>query len=115
MKIRTNGMVALLWAGVALGLSAPPAGAVDAEAAKTLARQSNCFKCHATDKKKEGPSLKDISAKFKGKPDAVDTVTKWVTTPSKAKFADGHEEDHPALKTKDAGQVKNLVDWILSM
>lgn len=91
------------------------AGAVDVEAAKTLARQSNCFKCHAVEKKKEGPAYKDVAAKYKDKPDAVATLTHHITSGEKVKFEDGHEEDHAIVKSKDPGLIKNLVEWILSL
>lgn len=93
---------------------APEALAVDAAAAQQLARQSNCFKCHAVDKKKEGPAFKDVAAKYKGKPEAETRLVKHLTSGEKAKFDDGHEEDHPMVKTKDAAQVSNLVQWILA-
>ncbi len=88
--------------------------AVDAAAAQQLARQNNCFKCHAVDKKKEGPAFKDVAAKYKGKPEAEARLIQHITTGEKAKFDDGHEEDHAIVKTKDPAQVKNLVEWILS-
>ncbi len=47
------------------------ATAADAEAAKALARQNGCFKCHGTDKAKDGSSFKSIAAKYKGDADAV--------------------------------------------
>lgn len=93
------------------------AQAVDAEAAKALARQNNCFKCHSVDKDKDGPAYKKVAEKFKGKPDAEARLIQHVTTGEKAKFPDGHEEEHKIVKTspaKDMAQIKNLVDWILS-
>jgi cytochrome c len=91
------------------------AAAADAAAAQALARQSNCFKCHAVDKKKEGPAWKDVAAKYKGKPDAEKRLTTHITTGEKAKFEDGHEEDHAIVKSKNPDEIKNLVDWILSL
>ena len=88
--------------------------AVDADAAQALARQNNCFKCHSVDKKKDGPAYKEVAAKYKGKADAQDHLVKHLTTGEKAKFPDGHEEDHKIIKAKDPAEVKNLVDWILS-
>ena len=38
-----------------------------------------------------------------------------ITTGEKAKFPDGHEEDHKIIKTKDMNEIKNLVNWILSL
>lgn len=90
---------------------------VDAEAAKSLARQNNCFKCHAVDKDKDGPAYKKVAEKFKGKPDAETRLINHITSGEKAKFPDGHEEEHKIVKTsppKDMAQIKNLIDWILS-
>ncbi len=89
------------------------ARAVDADAAQSLLKKSNCLKCHAVDKKKEGPSFKETAAKYKGKADAEGTVLKFVTSNPKVKV-DGKEESHDALKTKDEAAVRNAVQWILS-
>ena len=101
-------------AAISLGLSTP-GYAADAAAAQALARQNDCFKCHAVDKKKEATSWRELSAKLKGDKDAQAKLVKHLTTSPKVKFLDGHEEDHPIIKTKDQDQIKNLVDWILSL
>jgi cytochrome c len=91
--------------------------AVDADAAKALAKQNNCFKCHAIDKDKDGPSYHSVAEKYKGKPNAEAKLINHVTSGEKAKFPDGHEEEHKIVKTsppKDPEQIKNLVDWILA-
>ena len=96
---------------------APSAYAVDADAAKALARQNNCLKCHAVDKDKDGPSFHSVAEKLKGKPDAEDKLINHITSGEKAKFPDGHEEEHKIVKTtppKDMAQIKNLVQWILA-
>lgn len=105
-------LTALATAG--LLAAATPALAVDADAAQALARQNNCFKCHGVDKKKDGPSFKETAGKLKGKPDAVDRITKHLTSGEKAKFPDGHEEEHKIIKAKDPAEVKNLAEWILA-
>ena len=90
---------------------------VDVDAAKALAKQNNCLKCHAIDKDKDGPSFKSVAAKFKGNADAEAKLMNHLTTGEKAKFPDGHEEEHKIVKTsppKDMAQVKNLVQWILA-
>ena len=99
-----------------VGLSAP-AFAVDADAAKQLLKQNNCLKCHGIDKKKDGPAYKDVAAKYKGKANAEERLITHLTTGEKAKFEDGHEEDHKIVKTsppKDMEQIKNLVQFILA-
>jgi cytochrome c len=104
-------------AGAAFGLLAPAAHAVDSDAALALARQNNCLKCHAIDKDKDGPSYKKVAAKYKGKPNAEARLVEHITSGEKAKFPDGHEEEHKIVKTnppKDMAQVKNLVQWVLA-
>ncbi len=113
MNFALHRPLVLIAAGAAFVFAAD-AGAVDADAAQRLARQSNCFKCHAVDKKKEGPAYKDVAAKYKGKPEAHARLVQHITSGEKVKFEDGHEEDHAIVKTKDKAQIDNLVDWILS-
>lgn len=108
---------AALTACAAFVLASPLAQAVDADAAKALAKQNNCFKCHAVDKEKDGPAYKKVAEKFKGKANAEARLIEHITSGEKAKFPDGHEEEHKIVKTsppKDMEQVKNLVQWILS-
>jgi cytochrome c len=88
--------------------------AFDEEAVKALTKKNDCTKCHAADKDKIGPSYKKIAAKYKGKADAEEKVTKNITTGSKVKLTDGTELDHKIINTKDAKEIKNLVQWILA-
>jgi cytochrome c len=115
--VHPHGMVAFAM-GVGLGLSFSASAQVDAEAAKELARQNNCFKCHSVSKDKDGPAYKKVAEKYKGKENAEARLIEHITSGEKAKFPDGHEEAHKIVKTSppnDAAQIKNLVDWILSL
>jgi cytochrome c len=94
---------------------APAAQAADADAAQALARQNNCFRCHSVEKAKDGPAWKEVAVKYKGKPEAQQRLFTHLTTGEKAKFADGHEEEHKIIKSPDAAKTKNLIDWILSL
>lgn len=87
--------------------------AVDDAAALALVRKSDCLRCHAVDKKKDGPSFKETAAKYKGKADAEQTVYTHVTSNPKVKI-DGKEEEHIALKSKNEAEVRNVVQWVLS-
>lgn len=103
---------------VAVFLVPCSAAAVDVDAAKALARQNNCFKCHGVDKEKEGPAYKAVAEKYRGKDNAQARLVEHLSTGEKAKFPDGHEEEHKIVQTsppKDMNQIKNLVDWILSL
>jgi cytochrome c len=111
-----NTILAAALAAAALSF-APAAHAVDADAAQSLARQNNCLKCHGIDKDKDGPSYKKVAEKYKGKANAETRLIEHITTGEKAKFPDGHEEEHKIVKTsppKDMAQIKNLVQWILA-
>jgi cytochrome c len=113
MKIVTNVSAAAL----ALSLSSSAYAAVDEDAAKALAKQNNCFKCHSVDKEKDGPAYKKVAEKFRGKANAEARLVEHITSGEKAKFPDGHEEEHKIVKTsppKDMDQIKNLVQWILA-
>jgi cytochrome c len=116
MKFRTilttSASVVALLGSIA---AAPPVlAAVDADAAQALAKKSDCFKCHAIDKSKKGPSMKKIAEKYKGKAEGEEKAIKNMTAAQKVKLDDGTEEDHPVIKTKDAAAIKNLAQWMLS-
>jgi len=107
LRILLSGVAALL-----LGAAAP-SWAADDDAAQALAKKSECNKCHALDKKKEGPSFKETAAKYKGKADGEQKLYTHLTTNPKVKV-DGKEEEHTAVKTKDEAAIKNLIAYILS-
>lgn len=113
-QIRTKEILSVVSATIVLLYSANSFSAVDAEAAKGLARQNSCFKCHSVDKEKDGPTFIKVAAKYRGKADAEEKLVHHLTSGEKAKFPDGHEEDHKIIKTKDMGEIKNLVNWILA-
>jgi cytochrome c len=116
MKSVSRFLLAAVAGSVVLAF-ATSAFAVDADAAKQLAKQNNCFKCHAIDKEKDGPAYHKVAEKYKGKADAEAKLIHHITSGEKAKFPDGHEEEHKIVKTsppKDEAQIKNLVEWILS-
>ena len=116
MKVVIRSVLSVAVASSAFLFLAPAAHAVDAEAAKALARQNKCLNCHAVDKDKDGPAYKKVAEKYKGKPGAEARLIEHITSGEKAKFPDGHEEEHKVVKTsppKDMEQIKNLVDWIL--
>jgi len=96
-------------------LMATGAFAADEAAARALARQSDCFKCHGVSKKIDGPAWKEVAAKYRGKPGAEARLIEHITSGEKVKFDDGHEEAHKVVKSKDPNEIKNLVDWILSL
>ena len=88
--------------------------AVNADAAAALAKKSDCLKCHAIDKDKKAASYKKIAEKYKGKADAEAKLMDVLTKSPKVKQQDGTEEEHKAVASKDAAEIKNLIGWILA-
>jgi cytochrome c len=113
-----NKRLGLLMLPVAMALAISSinvqAAEVDADAANALAKKNDCFKCHAVDKTKKGPSYKKIAAKYKGKADGEEKAIKNMTSGLKVKLEDGTEEEHKVIDTKDPKELKNLAQWILS-
>jgi len=94
--------IRVLLAIVAFGLPIC-AQAQDSAAAEALIKKSGCLKCHSVSADKDGPSFKKTAEKYKGQKDAADKVQAFLTA----------GKGHQALKA-DAGQVKNVVAYILS-
>ena len=92
-----------------------PAHAVDAEAADKLLRDNKCFKCHAVDRKKDGPAYRDVAAKFRAEPDAQKPLIFHLTSGEMAKFPDGHEEHHKKVKFDNQADLDNLAAWLLAL
>ncbi|HZV53765.1 MAG TPA: c-type cytochrome [Rhodocyclaceae bacterium] len=112
-----SAILGALFATAALSV-ATPSQAFDEDAAKALLKKNDCFKCHAIDKTKKGPSYKKIAAKYreKGKEaEAEPKMIKHMTTSPKVKLEDGTEEDHKIIDTKDQAELKNIVQWIMSL
>lgn len=94
-------------ASVAVGVAAAcfqiPAHAADPRGMEE-AKEHGCLKCHDVDKKKVGPSYKDISAKLKGKK-AEEAVAAMKAKPV-----------HKSVVQKASdGSLKEIMEWVLSL
>uniref|UniRef100_UPI00333EBE1F c-type cytochrome n=1 Tax=Castellaniella defragrans TaxID=75697 RepID=UPI00333EBE1F len=118
MKSISIGYLAATAIAAGMLFTSAPAAAFDEEAAKALARENKCFRCHAINKDKDGPSWNSVAAKYRDKADAQERLVHHLTSGEMSKFPDGHEEEHKIIKTEpenDTAQIKNLVDWLLSL
>jgi cytochrome c len=104
-------IVAALAAATAL-VFADSALAADAKAAETLAKNSGCFACHATDKKLVGPSYKDVAAKYRNDKNAEANLVKKVKAGGKGVWGDVPMPPNAHVKDAD---IKTIVQWILSL
>lgn len=99
----------------ALGGTSHAQAPIDAEAAQALAKRNDCFKCHAIDKAKKAPAYRRIAARLKTKPDAVDVIVEHITAGHMVQLADGTDDQHRIIDTRDPDELRNLARWILSL
>jgi cytochrome c len=103
------------WTIGLLLLGTEPVCALDSGAAEKIVKDNKCFKCHAIDRKKDGPAYRDVAAKFRSQAEGEAKLVQHLTSGEMVKFPDGHEEHHKKLKSEDAAELKNLAEWILSL
>jgi cytochrome c len=79
-----------------------------------LARKNDCFKCHAVEREKDGPSWHQVAEKYRDKPEARDKLYTHLTT---APIIDlkGDPEKHKQLKDLSKQDIDALIDWILTL
>lgn len=114
----TRTALASIVTGFAILAFSPTSHAADMDAAKALARTNNCFKCHAITRDKDGPGWKKTADKYKGNAGAEAKLIHHLTSGEMVTLADGSKVHHEIIKTdpaNDTAQIKNLVDWILSL
>lgn len=105
---------ASLLIAAALACATAHASEVDPDAARSMLKKSDCFKCHAMDKKKDGPPYKEIAGKYRGKAEAEGKLYTHVTTNPMVEI-DGKKEEHKSLKTADETVIRNVIRYILSL
>jgi cytochrome c len=99
-------------AAAAVSMALAGVAHADDKAVQSSLKKSGCTTCHSVDKKKVGPSYKEVSAKYKGNADAAAKLYTHLTTGPKV-MVDGKEEAHDVMKGSEA-DIKAVVAWILS-
>lgn len=116
MRLR-NLLITGAFTFIGLATHATVASALDDEAIQALMKKSNCFKCHAVDKKKDGPPYKETAKKYREKykdqAEAEKKLYTHLTTNPKVKI-DDKEEEHDSLKTRNEADIRSVVQWILA-
>ena len=77
-----------------------------------LATSKGCLACHQVDKKVVGPAYKDVAAKYKDDPAALDTLVAKVKAGGKGNWGEIPMPPNPAVSDED---LKTLVTWVLSL
>jgi cytochrome c len=94
---------------VALIAIAAPLCFAPAHASVELATKSKCMACHDVEKKKMGPSFKEMAAKYKGEAGAEAMLTEGILKGSKGKWG---KIPMPAQKIPPE-DAEALSKWIL--
>ena len=103
-KIQLTMAMGLLVVGV---LGSGQYAAADAQA---VAQKSGCMACHAVDKKIVGPSYKDVAAKYKDDPKAVEFLSGKIKNGGSGVWGQVPMPANAAVSDED---TKMIVEWIL--
>ena len=104
--------LATLTLAAAALVAAPAYAALDNAQAEALMKKDGCAACHSIDKKIVGPAYQEVAAKYKGDAGAAAKLIKKVKEGGSGVW--GPVPMPPNATTSDA-DIKNLVDWILTL
>lgn len=105
----SSALIAL--SGLILSLSV---GAADDKAVESALKKNKCTTCHSADKKKVGPSYKEIAAKYKGNADAEQAIVTHLSTSPNVDVGGGKQQPHPSVKKATDEQLRAVAQYILS-
>ena len=80
------------------------AGWANAQSGDDLLKSKGCMGCHDLDKKKVGPSFKDLTAKYNGNKDGAANVIKALK----------EGKGHPMKVSASDADLKTMVERVLS-
>ncbi len=98
-------------ASAARAVSETPKAANASRGPAALARESNCFACHATATRMVGPSLREVAERYRGDTKAEAILSDRVRAGVQGNWGAIPMPPHPNLSDEDA---RSLVRWILS-
>ncbi|HZM02841.1 MAG TPA: c-type cytochrome [Candidatus Saccharimonadales bacterium] len=79
--------------------------------AKVLAQKFGCLACHNVAVKVVGPAYKDVAAKYRGRPDAMEKVAHQITHGGSGQWG---QIGMPSFDQFTPAQVDALARWVLS-
>ena len=83
-----------------------------ARADATLAARQGCLGCHAVEKARVGPALREVARRYAGQPDAAARLVRKVREGGRGQWGHVPMPAHPRLAEDDA---RRLVDWVLAL
>jgi len=108
MKKIISKMIPLAFVGM---MAVPAAQAADGA---TLFTEVGCAACHQVDKKRMGPTFKDVAAKYKGQEGAEDMLFKKVRAGGAGNWGNIPMTPNPPDRVSDE-ELHTIIKWILSL
>jgi cytochrome c len=96
----------LMFIGIAISGKAVYA---DNEELKTLLQRNNCSACHQIDKRKYGPILQEVAAKYAGEAGAVDMLAAKIKAGGTGVWGEDIMPPQPNVSDADAKQMAKLI------
>lgn len=81
----------------------------DTEQLYNLLLKNNCLACHTIDKRKYGPILKDISAKYAGDSNAIDKLVTKIKAGGTGVWGEDIMPAQPQVSDSEARQIAQLI------
>ncbi|WP_179404159.1 c-type cytochrome [Burkholderia guangdongensis] len=106
LGVRRGAGVVVVLAGMVFGANAH----ADVGDGLRIARSNACLGCHAVDRKLVGPAFKDVAARYKGDPQAVDKLAKKVKDGGAGVWGVVPMPAHPRMSDTD---IRMVVQWVL--
>jgi cytochrome c len=107
--MRSVSYAALALAG-ALAISNP--AAAESAPGLMLAQKQNCMSCHSVNRAFMGPSLRDVAARYEGRPDAATYLAHKIIDGSTGVWG---QVPMPANTQLTPDQAATLAGWILTL
>ena len=112
--IRSNSRFPIRAAAVVLGFSAlAVASAAAADQLEDMMKKEGCNACHSEDKKIVGPSYKEVAAKYRGNPKAVEMLVEKVKKGGSGVW--GPIPMPPNSPRVSDADIKKMVELILAL
>ena len=80
-------------------------------AARALFNNNGCTSCHEISRKSNGPTMRDVAKRYKGKKIQTELATR-IREGSIGRW--GNDEAHPPMGVLDPEEAKLLANWVLS-
>ncbi len=97
----------VLPAGLAIAI--PASAAADLKAGRVAFDANSCSSCHEASASTIGPSLKEITKRYKGKP-VTDELARRIRAGSEGRWG---EVPHPAYEGMEEADAVQIAKWIL--